>query len=329
MLARHQPHQQGIPDFESDTEQRLDRAILRTLAYSDLFDHPLSVTEIHRFLDAVRAPQTAVAVAVARLVEHARVSDHGGRFGLADRRDVGAIQRRRARLAAARWPRARRYATAISRVPFVKMVAVTGALALGQAADSDDIDLLIVCRHGRVWIARLFVVQLVRLARLRGVKLCPNYLVSELALQLAADSHLGSLYEARELAQMVPVAGGTTYARLRDENSWLEAWLPNAAGPPPGYDANIPDAGGSALLERLLGGGLGDRLESIIRRRKILEISSSTGPAAEVELGPEVCKGHQHGHRRTIEEAYCRRLAALFPIDEFPTDGPSRESAAV
>ena len=152
---------------------------------------------------------------------------NGDVYHLVGRESTVETRNARAAVSKAYWHRGVRYGRLIGALPFVRMVAVTGALAVDNVADG-DIDYLVITQPGRLWLCRALVVGLVRLAALRGVTLCPNYFLSERALVLEERN----LFTAHEVTQMVPVAGLPTYQRLRELNRWTSDFLPNAADAP-------------------------------------------------------------------------------------------------
>jgi hypothetical protein len=286
---------------------RLERAVLRTVAYGDVFDAPVTVEEIHRYLDGFAATRAEVEAVLADLVPRllARVDGH---VCLADRQHLVAIRQRRERVAARLWPRAVRAGRAVAGLPFVRMVGVTGALAMSNVDDGADIDLLIVTEPGRVWLCRSLVIQLVRLLRLRGTIVCPNWLMSTERLELERRE----LHSARELTQMVPLAGMATYLRMRRANDWTLQLLPNAVGAPGRVScAPIRTSIMARVGESLLASRVGDALERWECRRKIREIGRLSRGNPEVVLDRHQCKGHVDGHGRRIAEAYSARLESL------------------
>jgi hypothetical protein len=220
----------------SRTPPSLERAIVEAVAYADVFDYPLTADEVHRYLNGVTASRAGVRATLAngRLVP--RLLSHAGRYYcLRGREAVIETRRERARLSATYWRRALGYGRLIAGLPFVRLVAVTGALAMDNVAD-DDVDYMIITEPGRLWSCRALVVAVVRWAALGGITLCPNYFLSENALVLSERS----LFTAHEVAQMVPLAGWDTYDTFRRLNRWTERFLPNAGGPPRRVAAGAP-----------------------------------------------------------------------------------------
>jgi hypothetical protein len=288
------------PLAADDREAVLRAAILRTLAYADLFDWPLTPAEIHRFL-----PIGASATEVEATVASSRTdwTPVNGFVVLRGRESLVAIRRRREAASARIWLTALRAARAVGAMPFVRLVAVTGSLAVNAAESDADVDLFVVTADGRLWLTRAATIAVGRVARPAGVTLCPNYLLAETALELDQQDR----FTAHELAQMIPISGGATYRDLLERNAWYRAFLPNhrplvVAEPRVGRPRRI--------AERLLGAAPVDVLERWEMRRKIARLApGATSP--EQRFDAFACKGHFDEHRRHVLERYGARLSDL------------------
>lgn len=289
--------------------QQIEHAILRTILYGDIFDFPMTIREIHHFLihdEAISLPEIeSILCSSADLAQHLLIA--GGYVARAGRQDI--IDLRRAREQATRhlWQDAITYGRWMARLPFVRMVALTGALAMRNADAHDDLDYLLVTRPGRVWLARLFAIALVRLSRRRGVILCPNYVLAEDAL----EQNQRDLFIAHELAQMVPLYGRALYLRMRASNPWAMTHLPNAQTA--FYDESDLEIGRGwralkRMVEVLLSGRPGDLLEHLERQRKIKRFSRIRTPRSAAQLDHAHVKGHFNDHGQPIMKAYYSRL---------------------
>jgi hypothetical protein len=319
----------------------LEAAILHAVAYADVFDYPLTVTEVHRYLVGTSASSATVGALLGngRLVPQ-RLSRRCEYFTLPGREGIVETRRYREQVAAQIWPRALQYGRIIAGLPFVQMVAVTGALAMDNVDPGADIDYFIVTEPGHLWLCRALVILLVRLAARRGDVICPNYFLSEDALIL----HERNPYTAHELTQMLPIAGVATYRRMRQLNAWTLRFLPNAQGPPRRVGATVmrgdaakllpaqDDAAAStrvgwpwrsarALAEAALRTPPGDWLERWEMMRKMRKFShyspalSSDGPSSEAAFCADWCKGHFDNHGQQTLRAYADRLHALEEVD--------------
>jgi len=286
-----------------------EEAILQTVLYADIFDYPLTPAEIHYFLILTPATREGVLSAMQNSPWlKARLCLTQGYVTVRGRQAIAAVRDERRRSSAELWPAARRWAKVIGALPFVKMVAVTGALAVDNAPAGDDIDYLIVTSPGRVWLARALAVGVVRLARLAGVGLCPNYVLADTAL----GQQRRNLFIAHDLAQMVPLVGQRVYAEMRAANRWASAFLPQAQQPLRS-EPELRPAGWAAALQqfgqRLLGGRLGDRLERWERDRKLRKFASAAGQTGSAaELDADRVKGHFDDHGHPILEKFHERV---------------------
>ena len=287
-----------------------DAAILRTLIYADIFDFPLTPAEIRHYLIGQSASQETVERALeasAWLAE--RVTRVNGYYVLRGRTDIGWLREMRKQNSRRMWPSARRWGYALGCLPFVRMVAITGALAVNNSPPGDDIDLLVVTTPGRVWLGRAFAVGLVYLARRFGVELCPNYVLSRSVL--AQDRR--DLFAAHDLAQMVPLVGQPVYEEMRVANRWVHEYLPHAEGPLHS-ETDLEPRGLARFLkgssERLLSGRIGDALETWERRRKLRKFAPSAArPGSGAQIDADHVKGHFNDYSQPVLEQFQKRWA--------------------
>lgn len=297
----------------------LEAAVLRTVLYADVFDYALRVDELHHFLmgdrPTTRDELDSVLTASERLRAELTVID--GLVVLAGRETLISGRADRDALAAKLWPRAVSAGKLLAGVPFVRMVALTGALAMHNPAHlRDDFDYFIVTAPGRVWLARLLIVGVVRLSRLWGWPVCPNFVLSPDALaQRRCD-----VYIAHEIAQAVPLddrAG--LYDRFRAANPWTRGYLPNALDAYPRGAARPLGRVGRWFKqagEWVLGGKLGDRLEMWEQRRKLRRFATEAQRrGSTAQLDATQVKGHFNDHGSRVIAAYRDRLRA-FGLDD-------------
>lgn len=289
----------------------MEAAILRTVLYADVFHFPLTTAEIHHFLiQDEPADRDSIETWLANSsVLRQKLTHEGHYIVLRGREDLIALRTERDAASRELWPLALRYGRWLSRLPFVRMVALTGALAMQNATDChDDLDYLLVTTPRRVWLARAFSIILVRLARLQGVEICPNYVLAENNLTQERQD----IFIAHEVAQMVPLYGQPLYRRLRDCNPWVRDFLPNANGVFHAEDETFSGRGWmllKTLLETVLGGRIGDMLEHWEYHRKLHRFATQMQtPHHSARLDSNQVKGHFNDHGHFVLEQYTQRL---------------------
>lgn len=315
----------GLTDDDSSNDESSnddssdgESAVRATVSYADVFDMPIKIEHLHRFLVRAALTPAETALTVDRLVARNDLARSDNVIYLPGRDEVVGIYHERAARAATMWRDAELWGRRIGRVPFVRMVAVTGGLAVDSVADHDDIDFFIVTRPGRLWLTRLMIIGLGRIADRNDIDLCPNYLVSDQAVQM--DEH--TIYVARELAQMVALVGPELCADVRRRNGWMFDFLPNATiyGDLSHATAQRPTRLQRAAERLLLLApfGLLERWEMNRKITKLTRVTSrrpEVGAPDESSFSADVCKGHMVGNAAGIADAWQQRLSQ-FPNAE-------------
>lgn len=219
----------------------LQLAIVRTMAYYDVFDYPLTVEEIWRWL----YPETGVVLgsvtvgdvetAVGQEPLREMIERSGEYIVLTGRSTIVGIRAERAVLSEKKWRRAISAVKFLHVVPFIKMIAVVNTLAINNARPASDIDFLIVTQPGHMWLTRMAVTGIVAMLGYRrhtkkvANRICLSFYLTTDALNLEPlkrepdDPHF-----AFWASQAVPLLDTGAYEKFVVANSWVTAMLPNA-----------------------------------------------------------------------------------------------------
>jgi len=286
----------------------LRRAVLSTLLYADLFDYPLTDSEIRRYLIGEAAATSRVTALLDGDAGLRRHVDRTGEWAhLTGRSHLAKVRRDRAAMSADLWPIARHFGAWIARLPFVRLVGVTGALAMNNATVGDDIDLFILVQPGRLWLCRLFIVAIVRFAGHHGTTLCPNFLLSTDHLRLSERN----LFTAHEIAQLVPLTRTPWYDAFLDANGWVRDFLPNAFAEERTGEGPLNPRSPKCVATHLLSTRLFDPLERWEMERKVRRLRArQEREGGSVAFSVHECRGHFAAHDARILATYSDRLAA-------------------
>lgn len=222
----------------------LEQSILAALVYFDIFEHPLTLVEIHRYLLPVvqsdNQRQCSLNEVRLALEESPQLSKavrfKNGYFYLRGRDGNLRTRAERYFFSAAKYRRARRVGRLLSYVPFVRLIAVCNSLGFNAARRESDIDLFIVTKPGGVWWARALSLVILKLLRLRpgpgGIKdkICLSFFVDDEHLDLSSLK-IGDwdVYLVFWLATLYPLyEAGDWYQRLWQANQWLGQSLTQA-----------------------------------------------------------------------------------------------------
>jgi len=124
----------------------------------------------------------------------------------------------------------------LAKLPTIKVIGLTGSLAMQNAKDSSDIDFLVITQKGTLWTTRLLSFLLLKLARIptrrfgdkeEKDKICLNLWLDETALSWPKTQR--NAYTAHEIAQIIPVADkDKVFEKFLWLNRWIEKFWPNA-----------------------------------------------------------------------------------------------------
>jgi hypothetical protein len=212
---------------------RLQKAIIKTLCYADVFDFPLTVDEIWKHLISNRSySRKSVNISLEKL----KIIDRfKGYYYMKGRNKLYDLRLERKNNIAKKIITAEKIADFLKIIPSVKMIGITGTLAVENAGKNDDIDLFIVTGRRLLWTTRFFVtlfVEIVGLRRHPGQKnikdtICLNMFLDEDHLGIPIEER--NIYTAHEVVQLKSIySRNCIFEKFLSENRWVRKFLPNS-----------------------------------------------------------------------------------------------------
>lgn len=311
----------------------LTTAILRTLAYFDVFDRPLTREELWRWLWP--DPAHPIGEVTIGLIEAALKGDElrgravwvGDMVTLPGHEEIVNVWKKRQPDNVRKWKRAESAARFLELVPFVKLVAVANTLAINNARPTSDIDFFIVTSGQHIWIARWLVTGIINLLgwRRHGTKItnriCLSFYITTDALDVAplksADPDPHFTFWA---SQIVPLMDDVaTYEKFRAANSWIRRSLPNVWAKPNTDRRLAPNSGLRSIkkfYEIFFTSPVGIPIENWARQRQLKKMEANTHsrasePTTDVIISEDVLKFHEADRRTEFNAKVRERLTGL------------------
>ena len=239
----------------------LSQSILATLAYSDIFDYPLTEEEIYRWLvettdweingnqnnsKATKVSPTDLKNNLSLLIKNKQIESLGDYYFLSARKHIIQVRLSHLKPSQEKHAIAQKAGKILAKIGWIQMVGITGSLAMNNCQKNDDVDLLIVTQNNRLWLVRPLATLLLLLSGLKvrrfgeervKNKLCLNIFMEE--GNLLVDKH--NLFTAHEIAQIVPIyQNGNSYSKLINSNQWVNRFLVNHTLPTKLNETSLP-----------------------------------------------------------------------------------------
>jgi hypothetical protein len=308
----------------------LTESILKTLAYFDVADFPLTSEELFRYLWQPPACSYEQFLRCLTSQPGSLWATKNGYYFLPGRENIIAERERHSIPTEHMLTKARRAISCIAWLPFIEAVLVCNSVGSETATRESDVDLLIITTPGRLWLVRLFAHTILRILGMRTYgskiagRMCLSFFIDTDHLNLENYRALPEdIHFAYWLIQMFPVydRGGVADRFLR-ANSWLRPTLPNCTT----QDSSVtytrqvlPGSVGSTvkkILEKMWGISYGNRLEAEAKKLQLRSISPRLKELAlradgNVVVSDGLLKLHERDTRREYYAAWKTKYASL------------------
>jgi len=215
----------------------VEKEILQTLIYADIFDYPLSASEVWKFLISQRKTR---AKDVQKMLgwmstDLKLIGADDKYFFLKGRKEIVQTRKKREFWSRPKIKLAEKIAGILRKIPWVEFIGISGALAMKNAREEDDIDLFLITQKKRLWLTRFLAVVIVEfLGRRRrpqdkevSDKICLNMFLDEDHLSLPEKER--DLFSSHEVIQVKPLwQKNDYYQEFLRANLWVRNYLANS-----------------------------------------------------------------------------------------------------
>lgn len=200
----------------------LKKSIQKTLDYAGYFNYPLDQNELCLWLISDKnVPNEKISA-----IHRQQLSP-----------DEIALKKHLNQVSLDKIKTAQKLSKYLSFIPSIDLVAVSGSVAVANAKELDDIDLLIVTKDHTLWLTRPFVLLISGLVGERrqptdsyleaANTFCLNLWLEKRSLKIPQSKQ--NLYTAHEVLQILPIYDRhSTYQQFLNINAWVKKHLANA-----------------------------------------------------------------------------------------------------
>lgn len=317
----------------------LEKSILATLVYYDVLDRPLTGFEVFKYLIAKGLPEENKKVTlneVLSFLENSQelaklVSQKNGFYFLRGRQKVIKERIKRQKIADQKWKKAKRLIRLLEGIPFIRLVAVSGSLAMNNPKEKSDIDLLIVTKANRIWTCRGLTTLFVHLlgqhrhGPLTEDRFCLNHYLTDKSLKIPFKS----LYNAQTYAHLLPMweekgsdvskyPKDKLYNQFQRANQWVKDYLVFYRKSQRGHLKQITSnqflSFSRKIREFVLDKKIGNGLEFILKKfqeRRIRKDPLTYQAGGRVVFNDKQLEFHPDSPERWILEKYNQKMNQL------------------
>jgi len=214
----------------------MEKAIVATLRYFEFFDYPATFEEIYLFLTK-KTNKKRLKATLDNLLLQRKLKYTLGEYSISSNKNLKSLRQKlllRRAISKNKLNKIQFYIKILSLFFQIKLIGLSGSMAMMNAQENDDIDLFIITAYKKLWTGRLVALILVQILGLRRSfgqksikdKVCLNLFFDE--SNLCVPKQKRNLYVAHEILQMKPLVDkDNIYQRFLWKNNWIYDIFPN------------------------------------------------------------------------------------------------------
>lgn len=221
--------------MENNDKKTINKNVLFTVVYYNVLEFPLTTFEVWRYLIDFRHRRRKVEM--EEVIESLDFLKKQGliqsekSFWIVNKKEYLADERiAKQKISVSKINRMIRWVRIISKLPYIRAVFITGALAMKRASKSSDWDVIIVTKKNRIWLGRLIITLVLQVFGKRRHhnkikdRFCLNHFLTESSLILEENNEFSS----NEVVFAIPLYGKKNYQKFQQLNEFqISAIRPN------------------------------------------------------------------------------------------------------
>jgi len=221
-------------------DSKIAQAILKTVTFFDIFDYPITLSELARFLWAPGEQPIFIEKIKQELNNpelKSKIEFSQGFYFLAGKSENINLRKERYLIAEPKLKKAKRFVRYLSHLPGVRGVAISNTLALHHSRAEADIDIFVITKSGKIWSSRFWSLVPLMIAGKRPSpknaqdKFCLSFWVDENHLDISPWKMQRDIYYVYWLATLMPIYDNNIFEKFWQENKWINNYLPNFSLP--------------------------------------------------------------------------------------------------
>ena len=289
----------------------IQKEILKTLLYFDVFSYPLTSHEIYENT-AVLTTHETIEHELRTLLSIGIVKQSRNFYSTSDSIIVNTERRLEGNKQAKKMlVKANEISKKIFNFPFVSGVCISGGLSKNYFDANSDFDFFIITKPNRLWISRTLYILLFKLFSKEKQKLyCLNYFISEADLTINDQN----LFVATELAYLIPTVNHPLYQKLLQNNFWYKEYLMNKNDVGSISNSELQESTLKKIIEFFFVGKFGNWMDSVFlnltlnRWRKKYPEMSSEDFELQFRSRKHVCKRHTYGYQNKVLQMFSDKV---------------------
>ncbi len=312
-------------EFENNLNpDQLKEAIVRTVAYFDMFDFPLTGYEVWQWLDVTSQLDEVIAELTSGIEQLGKAN---GFYFLRGREEIIGERLRRYNSTQRKFKRALMIARIFKIIPWIKMIAVGNVIGEHNLRSEGDIDLFVITAAKRIWLSRFFCNAITKILGLRPSpnkirnKICLSFFISDdnldlnyLRLSSGGEQKKDDMYFTYWLVGLMPIYNpDQTYQKFISANPWLVEQLPNwqVTGPSGRRNSgSSPSAFYQEIIDLLIG-GLEPQAKSLQLKLLPANLKRIMNLDSRVVINDRILKFHANDRREEYREIYKDKIEKI------------------